>query len=70
MKFLFGKFPIPLRFRKGGLGELQISKTFFQFFTVNSRGLIQTGILDCGRRRDSQQFSPPEMFWAIAQARP
>jgi len=24
LKFLFGKFPIPLRFRKGGLGELQI----------------------------------------------
>src|SRR5216684_5950368 len=50
-----------LRLHQRRLRSSKIFDTLFKFLSINRSPFVKTGILDCCRRRDCQQFRPTEM---------
>src|SRR5882762_7431258 len=50
-----------LRLRQRRLRSSKIFYAFFKFLPIDRSTFVKTGILNCRRRGDCQQFCPPEM---------
>ncbi len=51
----------PLRLHQRRLRSSKIFYPLFKFLPINRSPFVETGILDCRRRGDGQQFRPAEM---------
>src|SRR5580698_8961305 len=50
-----------LRLHQRRLRSSKIFYSLFKFLPINGSTFVETGILDCRRRGDCQQFCPPQM---------
>src|SRR6266849_2585709 len=55
-----------LRLQQRGLGLAKILYASFQFLAINLCAFVKTGVLDCRRRGNCQQFCPPDMVLSEA----